>query len=529
MSQPTKEIDWLIEAFTKDYSRPIAKNVSKIKLSQLVSKLGFLYEKFRNAIDYNEEHLIRRNSLKRLLKRQIIFLQERDITKISQTLIYEFIRAKYLPNDTLPETILEEVGAIIEKHLTTLKYLWLKPIANNVKAIDWILDIAVCELDEFLLPQEKDLAMVNFMYSEMVKSVAFPKVSIDEKEKNLQIYIAVLKTLIKADLPFLRYRLLKLYFTNWDKLTPEEIDNFCANLATVKNKIEQHLAHPLGFQITQTIRLQSVFFGILKQLIATNPNAGDIMADPQTIDLKVLNICQDNYKKIRNRLLGSIFRVIIYILFTKTILAFVLELPYDRLVIGSINWNALAINVIFHPLLMAFIALTIRVPGQKNTDIIISEIKKIIYGEERQIIFKARKIMKRGSASYLTFNSFYLIMFGISFGAIIFGLSKIHFNFLSGLLFVFFLTVVSFFGFRLRNFANQYLVIPRKDNLANFLVDFFTLPIVRVGRFFSSNFSRVNVFLYVLDFIIETPFKMIVELLEKAVSFVKEKRDEISE
>ena len=73
MSEITQEIEWLLESFNKDYGRPIPKDVSKIKLSQLVSKLGFFYEKLRNAIDYNEEHLIRRNSLKRLLKRQIMF------------------------------------------------------------------------------------------------------------------------------------------------------------------------------------------------------------------------------------------------------------------------------------------------------------------------------------------------------------------------------------------------------------------------------------------------------------------------
>ena len=59
------------------------------------------------------------------------------------------------------------------------------------------------------------------------------------------------------------------------------------------------------------------------------------------------------------------------------------------------------------------------------------------------------------------------------------------------------------------------------------MIDVFTLPIVRVGRFLSSNFSKVNIFLYILDFVIETPFKMVVEVMEKAVSFIKEKREEI--
>lgn len=98
----------------------------------------------------------------------------------------------------------------------------------------------------------------------------------------------------------------------------------------------------------------------------------------------------------------------------------------------------------------------------------------------------------------------------------------------SGALFIFFLTLVSFLGFRLRTVANQYLVLPRKENLFNFLVDFFTLPIVRVGKFFSTNFSKINIFIYILDFAIETPLKMLIELLEKAISFIGDKREEIS-
>ncbi|MFA5048105.1 MAG: hypothetical protein WC516_03725 [Patescibacteria group bacterium] len=530
MSEITQEIEWLLETYNKDYSHPIPKDISKIKLSQLVSKLGFFYEKLRNAIDYNEEHLIRRNSLKRLLKRQIMFLQERDVAKISQTLIYEFIRAKYLPNDTLPETVIDEVAAILAKYLLLLRYFWSHPSPLNGKLIEWTLDIAVCELDEFFLPQEKELAMVNYMYSEMVKTIAFTKVKIDEKEKNLQIYIAVLKNLSKADLPLLRYRLLKLYLPNWTSLSAEEINDFCANSLNVKQKIDRHLSHPLAFQISQIVRIQSVFFGILKQLIEQNQSdAHEIIDQPEELEVKIATICSNNYKNIRARLMGSIFRVIIYIFFTKTVLAFVLELPYDRLIIGAINWQSLIINVVFHPVLMAFIASSIRVPGEKNTKIIIGEIKKIVYGEDRKIVFKPRKMMRRGSIGYLAFNAFYSVMFIISFGIVIWALRQIHFNLLSGLLFVFFLTVVSFFGFRLRTFANQYLVIPRKDNLINLAVDFFTLPIIRVGRFFSSNFSRINVFLYILDFIIETPFKMLVEALEKAVSFIREKREEIDE
>ncbi|MEK7167495.1 MAG: hypothetical protein AAB791_00655, partial [Patescibacteria group bacterium] len=352
----------------------------------------------------------------------------------------------------------------------------------------------------------------------------------EEKEKNLQVYIAILKTFAKADQTALRYSLLKLYQPNWRQMTIEEAVGFCPEIVKLKNQVDAHLKHPLSFQLSRVIRPQAVFFLMLQQVMEKNPGKiHGIMDDPALLEKEVKEVAQASYQRIHGKLIGTIFRVIVYIFFTKTILAFALELPYDYLMIGRISWATLLINVIFHPVLMFLVAMTIKVPGEKNTKIIMEEIKRIVYGQERKIVFKPKKSMKRGSFAYFLFNFIYLVMFAVSFGIIISILRLLHFNILSGILFIFFLTIVSFFGFRLRNLATQFSVLPRKDNLANFIIDFVSLPIIRVGRFLATNFSKINVILFVLDFIIETPFKMLVEFFEKIVSFVREKREEISE
>jgi hypothetical protein len=320
-----------------------------------------------------------------------------------------------------------------------------------------------------------------------------------------------------------------LYRPDWNNITPDGVKSFLPQLLGLRAKIELHLNHTSGYQLGNMLKTQSIFFNIIKEIILSSPKeARDILSDEKKLSDKITEICNKNYKLIHSKLISSIIRVIIYIFFTKTILAFLLELPYDQIFVGHVNWNALLINIGFHPLLMTFIALAIRVPGPKNTEIIVTEIKKIVYGEERKLIYKPKKILPFGSTAFIIFNSIYAIMFLVSFGFIVWVLHKLSFNLLSGALFVFFLTLVSFFGFRLRNFANQFSVMPRKESLFNFLIDFFTLPIISVGRFLSVNFAKVNVFLYILDFAIETPFKALVETLDKALGFIREKREEIS-
>lgn len=530
MAKPTNEMEWLMDIYSRDYSLKAPKDVEKIKLSQMISKLGFFYEKFRNAIDYNDEHLVRRNSLERFLRRQILLLLEKDAQKISEALIHEFIRARYLPNETLPETFIAEVAQPIQKYLFIVDFISRGHLPKSSKLIDWVLGLASAEINEKITPNAKETAMANLMYSHLVDNITFRKTNIEEKERNLQIYIATLRTLLKSDPSTTRYFLLKLYLPNWSSINQEEINNFCQNIYGFKNQIDKNLAHPISFQLARNIRSQAVFFSLLKEMMENNKdNLKEIFSQESLLEAKIEEVVLANYKKIKSKLIGTIFRVILYILFTKTILALILELPYDYFIIQKINWYALGTNVIFHPLLMFFIAMTIRIPGAKNTQIIVGEIKKIVYGEERKLVFKANGLMRRGSFSYFIFNLVYIVMFVISFGLIIAILRYFQFNALSGLLFIFFLTIVSFFGFRLRNLAKQLSVMPRKDNFVSFLVDFVSLPIIRVGRFFSTNFAKINIFLFLLDFLIETPFKMLVEFLEKAVSFINEKREEIIE
>lgn len=98
---------------------------------------------------------------------------------------------------------------------------------------------------------------------------------------------------------------------------------------------------------------------------------------------------------------------------------------------------------------------------------------------------------------------------------------------MSSLIFLFFLSVVSFFAFRLRVAAREYIVVKIKDRFFTILLDFVSLPILRAGQVLSTAISRVNVFVYLFDFVIEVPYKLFLNVLEEWFAFMKEKKDEI--
>jgi len=91
---------------------------------------------------------------------------------------------------------------------------------------------------------------------------------------------------------------------------------------------------------------------------------------------------------------------------------------------------------------------------------------------------------------------------------------------------MFFLALVSYFAFRIRYQARRWKVIEDQRSLA-ILAGVLAIPIVRTGRWLSTTFSSINIFVIILDFIIETPFKRILNFSNQFMLYLKEKGDEM--
>jgi hypothetical protein len=59
------------------------------------------------------------------------------------------------------------------------------------------------------------------------------------------------------------------------------------------------------------------------------------------------------------------------------------------------------------------------------------------------------------------------------------------------------------------------------------IVDFFFLPILRVGHLLSREIAKINIFIFFFDFILEAPLKVIFEVVEEWIRFIRTKKEEI--
>jgi len=61
------------------------------------------------------------------------------------------------------------------------------------------------------------------------------------------------------------------------------------------------------------------------------------------------------------------------------------------------------------------------------------------------------------------------------------------------------------------------------------LLDFFTLPILRVGQRLSQAVSQLNIFIFLFDFLFEAPFKLFLNVLEDWLGFMREKKEALTD
>ncbi len=540
VSTPSKNAKRLFQAVYYAQNPPAKeqKDIPRLSVSSVVSKMAFYYEKIRNTVEYKEEHLLRKNAIERILKRQIVI--EGAISpgakgaEIAEHLLTELIRAGYLPNNTIPETKISEFGQVIDKYISLRRYAVEDYKSLQIKErnalTNWIMALAASDMEERLGRSQVDLVVIDYMYQTLLDDISLEDALEYEIDREIQIFVAIHRSYLKFDREMLSFILLKYFHPNWLKANEEEIADVGKNILAIKKSIEGQIDHPLTPQLNRIVSRYTVFFQILNDVIANNPVKvyEGFFKDPVAFSRMIKQAAGKKYHDAKSKLWRAAVRSILYIFITKSFFAFILEIPATRWFGEEINPISLFINVTFPAVLLFLIVLFSRMPSEDNSLKIIEGIKEIVFEEnQRKEPHRLRQPAKRSAFSNSMFGIIYAITFFLSFGAVVWVLNAIHFSVVSIIIFLFFLALVSFFSIRIHKNAKELLILPPKENVFSFIADFFYVPIVSAGKWLSENFSKVNVFVFVLDFIIEAPFKVFVAITEEWTRYVKERKDEI--
>jgi len=528
----------------------------KIKVSSLVSRLAFFYEKARNVVEYEEDHLLRKNAIARILHRQIVIegvLKESDDTAIATHLLEELIRGNYLPNNSLPETKIKDIAIVLRKYILLKDELagilkasfGLNSDINKAKElvleknhlIKWLLTMAACEIEEDLAPDKVKAALVGNLYEILKRNIQLPNDLPYENDLEIQTYLSIGRTFSKLDEDMLGYILFKYYNGDWQDLRGKEvltetdqqvIKNLAKRLEKLDETVKFQLEHPLKKQLDKVSRVYSLYFSILEETISEDPAKvySELSQDGKLFFNRIKKVCARRYKKAKSKLWRRAIRSIIYIFFTKSIFVFAIELPAVHWFGEAVNWVSLAINISFPAVLLFVIVALTKTPNERNTEKIMNGIKEIaIAGQEKKQPLVLRRPGKRNPVVSFIFNVIYSLSFAFSVYCIIRLLDFANFNWVSVIIFLFFLAFVSFFSIVVTKSVKELMIIERRDSLLSFLVDLFYMPIILAGKWLSSSFSKINVFIFIFDFILEAPIKILINVAEDWTKYVRERRD----
>lgn len=499
-----------------------------IRVSETVSAAASVYETVRNTLEYDEEHLLRRNAIRRILKRRITDAPSADM---AGKILKELIWARYLPNGHVPTYMIERVGKVLEKY--KLLFGTLDPESKHgQEAHNWLLDVLSTEVEYVLGPPCIDEALASFAYQEIQKRFEWKHQSLTDEERDLQLFIAIHRSVLKSNQATLRYRVFTLYYRSWRKAQAGDavVKEIAMNLRKVIDSVDAQIHHLAQDEIYRFVRRHAVVFRLLSDVAQDSPEAfasALLNQDIPTLDAAVTKAAEARYGSFRTKLTRTVLRAAFFLLLTKSILAVLIELPYELFVLQATDFFPLFVNILFPPMLLVLVGLSVRIPKSKNTTKVLEELHAILgVGDDFSLVFKRKRSWSHGTMWWI-FNGLYVLILLLTIFLISWILSALHFNILSTFFFIFFVSVVAYFGLRIRNTQRELVVVDVSRGIMGTFADILFLPMIRAGRWVALRAPRVNVFLFFFDFIIEAPFKAAIDIVESWLHFLREKREEI--
>lgn len=494
-----------------------------MQVNPIVSEIATLYEKFRNAIDYREEEVILRTTIERILRRRLL-LGGRG-KNIARPLVRELLWARYFPGRTVSEENIQKIEETIDVYLDLRKQLIGEFGFRDSEANEWIYELMSCEIEDVVAPSPEKEGMISYIFHILKQNIT---ISDDTEEtRDAQVFIAVRRAYAKNDRALLRHSLFKQYY---EEVGKSDVTRVASSFREFTQEVEKQLSYPLRHKIHAHIKKHIPPFLILDDILFTyRGEVRSLFNDTEEFARVVFATCEARYKGILTKVRRAIVRSVIFILISKAFFAFAIEGTYENIVYGHILWGTLVINIAVPVMLMGLSSLFIRVPGRKNTERIYTRILTVLSEEEprlgRDIILK--KVQTKNTSTIdVVFTFSWITTFIVSFGIVIFILTKLNFNPVSQAFFVFFLAIVSFLIYRINQTAHKYTV-EDKQNLLTPVIDFFFLPIAKVGQRLTEGISQINIFLFLFDLVIEAPFKGLFAFFDQWFLFLHAKREDL--
>lgn len=349
-----------------------------------------------------------------------------------------------------------------------------------------------------------------------------------DKEKEIQIYIAVQRALFNLDPAVISYHLLKYRYPDWKNLSLEKLEEITKNIYPIKESLKKDLNHPLADKFYQITEKYDTPYLLLGDVLSEDFSFKENISRPEYLEKTITRAYQKRVKTLKKRLGRAAFYSTLSIFLTNIVSLLLVEIPFNKWVTGYFfNFFAMGIDILVPTLIMFFLVVTIKPPQKENLPRVIMEAMKIVYSKEKKDTYEIKTFRKKNIVFSSIINLFYLIGFLAILSLIIWGLYKVNFPPLSYIIFIIFLSLIAFAGAKIRSRSKELQVIEEKETIFHLIIDPFAVPVIQLGKWFTIKWKRYNIIAVFFSALIDMPFTVFVEFIEQWRYFLKEKKEKI--
>lgn len=485
------------------------------------------YEKIRSAMEYQESHLMLKNAIFRIFQRNVLPNSKVKAEKILNALSNELVWANYITPKTLDEKKVAKVIAILEKYLDILKR------ANSINRshtdlVRYLGGICACEVEEAIYSKIADRYFLDFVYDCLADNFEYNPNHVSSKDHQIQIRLAIYTNIFRPDQALLSYYALRLAYPNWKKISMVELQEVTKSIDPFINIFEHHIYHPFKNRYLLAVRNMAAPFIVMRTYIITsNIDLDWAKTNPTMLEYNFSQAYESLRIQSNMKVWRGIWRALIFVFCTKLILAFIIEIPVDRLIHGGILWLPLIANISFPPILMFLAGASIPKIPFRNSELIKEATTEILKTHKLTIERPYKIARKKNSKASQIFNYLLSIYSLAIIVFVIWMLILLKFTAVSIVLFFVFVSAVSFLSFRIRVNSKQLLLRRKAQDSITTLVEFIFLPFITLGKLMSDQLNRLNPFLLALDFGIEAPFKTIIKIFRIWFNFIASKKEDL--
>lgn len=474
------------------------------------------YEQLRIAAEYTEEDLLLQRAARRFYRRLFMTRDDERIANSGEELIGELTLAGYIPNDTMPVSVADDMSRKATSYYQAYRHA-NKSAVTQPRADDWTTSLLAVEVATMIADHGKRIAFAQFAYEHFLATIDGKELFKGKIPSGYEaaLLIAVYKSLLKADNATIRHGLLRRY-----RLSPDAYEHF----VQINKQIDELIDNDTVDKLVRVVNRRGAPFRVLWRMVDGHEDLPKLLHEQDGFLSQYEAQIDTEYAQMNTRINNGIVKSVIFLIITKFVVGISIEVPYDYAFHGSILWLPLAINLLFPPVYMILLRLTLVLPGSANTRALTDRMDTLLYGQPQDVVKPAKKA---GGQYREAFNSIYILLMATVFGLVAWLLWSLEFSPLHLLIFFTFLSTASFLGFRLSRMIREIEAVDAQQSGITLVRDFLYMPFVFVGRWISENYARVNIVALILDMVIELPLKTVIRLVQQWGNFISSKKDEL--